>query len=291
MAKIFTGLAVAIVIAYLAFRARALDCSGAFAAGILGTVVFGLGGVSWVLVLLTFFISASGISKLFHVHKSEVEQDFAKGSKRDAGQVAANGGLSGVFVLLYVILFYFIPESPLLPVLWLGFAASLGAANADTWATELGVLNPRQPFLVTSFRRVPKGTSGAVSLVGSLAALSGSALVAGVAVLCSRVGWITTGGINLWLQFILITVSGFIGAFVDSILGATIQVVYTCPACHKETERHPVHTCGTPTIRKRGVPWINNDWVNTACTLSAGIVDILFIPVEPQPFVSEGCPG
>ena len=275
MAKFFTGLAVAIVIAYLAFRARALDRSGAFAAGILGTVVFGLGGVSWALVLLTFFISASGISKLFPVHKSEVEQDFAKGSRRDAGQVAANGAVSGVFVLLYVFLFYFIPENPLLPVFWLGFAASLGAANADTWATELGVLNPRQPVLVTNFRRVPKGTSGGVSLVGSLAAFCGSALVAGVAVLCNKLGWAPVGTPPLWLQFLVITVSGFFGAFVDSIMGATIQVIYSCPACHKETERHPLHTCGTPTIRKRGVPWINNDWVNTACTLSGGVLGIV----------------
>ena len=275
MTKFFIGLAIATIISYLAYRAGVLDRSGGLAAGILGTCVIGLGGVSWALVLLTFFISASVISKLFHIRKSVVEEYFAKGSRRDAGQVAANGGVGGILVLVYFILCHFIPESPLLPVTWLGFAASFGAANADTWATELGVLNSHQTVLVTNFRRVSKGTSGGVSLVGSMAALCGSALVAGIAVLCSRAGLAPAVRLDLWQQFLLITISGFMGAFVDSILGATVQVIYTCPACQKETERHPVHTCGSSTIRKRGLPWLNNDWVNTACTLSAGVMGII----------------
>ena len=125
MTKFFIGLVVAIIIAYLAYRAGTLNRSGGLAANILGTVVIGLGGVSWALVLLIFFISASGISMLFHVRKSVMEGDFAKGSQRDAGQVAANGGIGGVLALVNFILFQFIPESPILPVLWLGFAASL----------------------------------------------------------------------------------------------------------------------------------------------------------------------
>ena len=66
MTKFFIGLAIATIISYLAYRAGVLDRSGGLAAGILGTGVIGLGGVSWALVLLTFFISASVISKLFH---------------------------------------------------------------------------------------------------------------------------------------------------------------------------------------------------------------------------------
>jgi len=273
--KFFIGLAAGIIIAYLAYRANVLDKGGAFAAGVLGTIVFGLGGVSWALVLLIFFISASGISKLFKTRKSALKRNFAKGSKRDAWQVGANGGVGGAIVIAFIVLDHFIPDVGLLPVLWLGFAASFAAANADTWATELGVLNPGQPVLVTSFKKVAPGTSGGVSLVGSMAAFTGSALVAAVAVLCSKLGWTPVGAIPLWLQFLIITFSGFIGALVDSILGATVQVIYSCPACDKETEQHPVHSCGTQTVLKRGLPWLNNDWVNAACTLSAGIMGIV----------------
>ena len=275
MEKFFIGLAAGIAIAYLAYRAEVLDRSGAFAAGVLGTVVFGLGGVSWAIVLLIFFTSASGISKLFKVRKTALKENFAKGSKRDAWQVAANGGVGGGMLLAFIILEHFMPEAGWLPVLWLGYAASFAAANADTWGTELGVLNPGKPVLITSFREVPPGTSGGVSLVGSLATLAGSALVAGMAVLCSWLGWGPVGSMPLWLQFLIITFGGFIGAVVDSVLGATIQVVYTCPACRKETEQHPLHSCGTETIRKRGLPGLNNDWVNAVCTLSGGIVGIV----------------
>lgn len=275
MEKFFIGLATGIAIAYLAYRAEVLDRSGAFAAGVLGIIVFGLGGVSWALVLLTFFISASGISKLFQARKSALKGNFAKGSKRDAWQVSANGGVGGAIVLAFIVLNHFIPDAGLLPALWLGYAASFAAANADTWATELGVLNPGQTVLATSFKQVLPGTSGGISLVGSLAAVTGSALVAGMAGFCSWMGWVPVLTIPLWLQFLTITFSGFLGSVVDSILGATIQVVYKCPACQKETEQHPIHACGTETIHKRGLPCLNNDWVNAACTFSGGIAGIV----------------
>lgn len=78
-----------------------------------------------------------------------------------------------------------------------------------------------------------------------------------------------------WAQLLVITRAGLLGNFVDSCLGATVQALYTCPACEKETERHPRHSYGTATVFKRGLPWLNNDWVNTACTLRAGLLGVL----------------
>jgi len=275
LGKFLIGLGAGAGIATIAYRARSLDVSGALAAGVLGSVVFGLGGAGWAVVLLTFFISASALSKVFTGAKLVVGQDFAKGSRRDAGQVAANGGVGGVLALLFFILALRTPENRLLPVLWLGFCASFAAANADTWATELGVLNPRQPVLLSTFKRVPQGTSGGVSLAGTVAALAGSALVGLMAILSVREGWAPMGALPLWAQFLVITGGGLLGSFVDSYLGATVQAVYTCPVCAKETERHPLHRCGAKTTLTRGLPWLNNDWVNTACTLSAGLFGLL----------------
>ena len=277
MVNFFIGMAVGVGIAYLAYRAQALNRGGAMAAAALGTVVFGLGGVGWALVMLTFFISSSGLSKFFNASKAGAGAEFAKGSKRDAWQVAANGGVAGSLALTYFVLFKLFPGSELLPLLWVGFAASLAGANADTWGTELGALNPRRPVLLTNFHRVPAGSSGAVSLVGSLAALAGSALVAGVATLVGRAGWAQGVGLPGWLVFVIITAAGFLGALVDSLLGATLQAIYYCPACDKHTEKHPTHTCGAQTVRARGLPWLNNDWVNLACTLSAGLVGVIFV--------------
>jgi uncharacterized protein (TIGR00297 family) len=273
--KFFVGSFVGVGIALLAYRTHTLNRSGAIAAAILGTIIFGLAGAGWAAVMLTFFISSSGLSKIFRSRKTGIEKDFAKGSRRDAGQVAANGGVAGVLALLYFILQLTTPESRLLLILWIGFCASLGGANADTWATELGVLNPRQPVFVTTFKRVPRGTSGAISWLGTLAALAASTLVGGMAVLVYLGGGAPAGGLSLWLQFVLITAGGLTGSFVDSFLGATVQAVYHCPVCSKETERHPTHVCGIPTTLKRGWSWLNNDWVNTACTLSAGVAGMI----------------
>jgi uncharacterized membrane protein len=58
----------------------------------------------------------------------------------------------------------------------------------------------------------------------------------------------------------------------DSLLGATVQAIYWCPTCAKETERHPIHTCGTPTTHLRGWQWVNNDVVNFACSVMGAIL-------------------
>lgn len=279
MTKLLIGFVLGTGIAWLAHRAGALCRSGAIAAGILGTIVFGLGGVGWAVVLLTFFVTSSLLSRLFNTKKLAVGQNFAKGSRRDYAQVAANGGVAGILVLCCLLLTQFDPDSVLLPLLWVGFAASLAGANADTWATELGVLNKGRPVLLTSWHRVPPGTSGAVSLAGTLAAVAGSGLVAAAAWMVGLAGWIPAGGPPLYSQFLVITLGGVIGAFVDSFLGATFQVVYYCEKCQKETERSPLHTCGNATMRKRGVRWLNNDWVNTACTLSAGLAGMFLAAI------------
>lgn len=275
MEKILIGLLVAVAIAYLAYRTQALNLSGAIAAAILGTVVFGLGGVGWGFLMLTFFISSSGLSKLFAVRKESLGLNFSKGSRRDAWQVAANGGMAGLMVLIYVFLSRYSTGTIWTQYLWIGFASSLAAANADTWATELGLLNPSKPVLISTLRKVPKGTSGAVSLVGTTASFLGSALIGGVAVLCLSAGWAPSMSLKPVMQFLIITISGMLGSLVDSILGATIQTVYYCPNCKKETEQHPLHHCGAGTNQKRGLPWLNNDWVNAACTISAGIIGLL----------------
>ena len=273
------GMTAGVGIAFLAHRAHALNQGGGIAAAILGTIVFGLGGLGWALVLLTFFISSSLLSKFFNAKKAVTGREFAKGSNRDAGQVAANGAVAGALTLTFVILSQLFPDNGSLAVLWVGFSVSMAGANADTWATELGILNPRQPILVTTFRRVPQGTSGGVSLVGSLAALSGSALVGLVAVLVGSWGWAPGLNTPAWGLFVIITGAGFLGSFVDSLLGATLQAVYRCPVCKKETEKHPLHSCGSATVQARGLPWLTNDWVNFACTLSAAVVGIVLVMI------------
>ncbi len=257
------GFLLALLIASLAYRARSLSKSGAFAAMILGTIIFGLGGIPWAVLLLTFFFTSSALSRAFKKRKQGLSEKYSKGDQRDAGQVFGNGGLAAAFVLFH----FFYPDSN---IGWIGFAASLAAVNADTWATELGVLNPSPPRMITDLRkRVEKGTSGGVSLVGTLASLAGSALIAALASLFTA----------NWSLFLLITFSGLAGSLFDSFLGATAQAMYFCPKDQKETEKHPLHTCGTETVHLRGWKWLTNDWVNFACGAFGVIVALAIVHI------------
>jgi uncharacterized protein (TIGR00297 family) len=261
--QLILGSILAIIVAYLAYRAHSLDRSGAYAALVVGTVVFGLGGWEWAVLLLTFFITSSALSRAFKYRKREANEKYAKGGRRDAGQVFGNGGIATLFAALH----FFFPEATW-P--WLGFAASLAAVNADTWATELGVLNPTPPRLITDLGKVvEKGTSGGVSLVGTLASLAGAGLIGLGAALLGP------SSVN-WTFFALVTIAGLLGALFDSLLGATVQAIYFCPACQKETERNPTHGCGTGTTQIRGWKWLDNDWVNFACgAFGVGVVMVM----------------
>lgn len=253
--SIFAGLGLSLVIAYIAFHFRFLSRSGAVAAIIVGSIVFGIGGLPYTVILLAFFFSSSILSVIIKKQKQLVNEKYAKGSQRDAGQVLANGGVAAACVIIGA----FYPDQP---VFWWMFCAALAAANADTWATEIGVFSKSPPRLITSFKQVEMGTSGGITLLGSTSSLAGAGLIAGIAA-------IFRPEMNaLWL----IGVAGFFGSLVDSLLGATLQGIYYCETCQKETEKHPLHTCGTQTKLISGYNRLNNDWVNTFCTLSAVIL-------------------
>jgi uncharacterized protein (TIGR00297 family) len=261
--QLLLGFLFAALIAYAAYRARSLTRSGAWGALLEGTIIFGVGGWRWAVLLLAFFISSSGLTRLFARRKASLNEKFDKGGTRDIGQVLANGGAAAIFAGLS----YFFPHSAW-P--WLAFAASLAAVNADTWATELGVLNPAPPRLITTWKPVERGTSGGISLYGSLAALTGAAFIALLAALVRPAGvFLVVLGVAL--------LGGMVGAFFDSFLGATVQAIYYCPRCEKETEKHPLHSCGTPTQRLRGLSWLNNDMVNTFCALAGSVVGLIFM--------------
>jgi len=244
------------LVAGAGWRAKALSTSGAVAAFVMGGVVFGLGGWGAAAVLLTFFVTSSLLSRAFAPRKKSLNSVVQKGSQRDVWQVFANGGF-GALCLLGGLVF---PHSPF-P--FLAFCGSLAAANADTWATELGVLSTQPPRLLISGKIVPRGASGGVTWLGLAAALLGAVLIGGVAAL-----FVGQAGLTI----LAVSLGGVLGSLLDSALGASWQAVYFCPRCQMETERHPLHSCGAKTHLQRGIAWLNNDGVNFACTVFGGLV-------------------
>ena len=253
----FLGMALAAVIAAGSYAARFLSGSGAAGTFILGTFVFGIGRWEWGVPILAFFISSSLLSKLWRERKKASSLLYEKSSRRDLGQVSANGGAAAVAVLLF-----YVSRSPI----WYGvYLGSLAAVTADTWATEIGSLS-RRPRLITTLRQVIPGTSGGISGIGLLGALLGSLMM---------------GLVGLWMapallrplarSFLAVSAAGFLASLVDSLLGATLQAQYRCPVCDKQTEKH-THCGEHPTLFIRGRRWINNDIVNAACAFSGAVL-------------------
>jgi uncharacterized protein (TIGR00297 family) len=261
--QIIIGFIFGILVSGAAWRMGSLSNSGALAAAITGGIIFGFGGLPWAILLLTFFISSSALSKTFMRQKAGISEKFSKGSQRDWGQVLANGGFGTLLVLLSAVFPGSFPK-------WFAYAAfsgAMAAVNADTWATELGVLNPSPPRLITNGRVVEAGTSGGVSLYGTAATLAGAAVI-GLA------GIVFPYESNPWLLWIAATLSGVCGSLFDSLLGASIQAIYHCDQCDKETERYPTHSCGTPTVQIRGWRWLNNDMVNFLASVVGGVTAV-----------------
>lgn len=233
----------ALVVAVLALGAGALSAGGTFAAVGIGAAV--LSGTGWggALVLGAFFVPSTLVGRLTRGRPSSSD---AKGECRDAVQVLANGWAAALGATL-------LPVAPGFG-LWV-VTSSLAAAAADTWATSTGLWSRSGPRLVTTGRRVPAGTSGAVSGAGSLGAVAGAVVVAAA-------GAAAGGGAPLLLAG---TTIGFVGMLLDSVLGAVVQARRICPECGGPSERS-IHRCGSATRLVGGFRWLNNDGVNALTT-------------------------
>ncbi len=253
------GLLFSSVIGLFGFYKKALSFSGMGGAIFVGTTIFAFGGYAWGGLLLLFFVSSSALSFFKAKEKAHLAEKFDKGYRRDLAQTLANGGAAA----LVAIMAFLLPAGGW----WIAFVGIMATVTADTWATELGVLANTAPRLITTGHPVAQGTSGGITLLGMLAALSGAAVIA-----LAATAIFSGGGPPLRL-FAAGAVGGLAGALFDSVLGATMQAIYYCDVCQKETEQKYHRRCGhTPTRMTRGRAWLNNDWVNFISSVVGGLI-------------------
>ena len=262
--RFLLGLAASAAVGALAYRRGSLSRSGVVGAMLTGTTIFSGGGLVPAALLLTFFVSSSALSHRRKRRRRESAVEHAKGERRDFAQTIANGGVAAALVALGRAR----PATPWYPA----YIGALATVNADTWATELGLFSRRAPRLITTWRPVSPGTSGGITALGTGAAALGAALIGAVAVASFAVARQAPGrDLGAARTLALAVAAGLGGSFADSLLGATVQARYRCPACGELTER-PVHRCGTPTELIGGWRWVDNDAVNLAASLcGAGI--------------------
>lgn len=242
---------IAALVTALARRFDMLDESGqwgAFACGIAAAVA----GWPWAILLVLYFVAASGVTALGAARKAErTQRSVPQVHARDGMQVLANGA---VFSLLAV------KAGAHHESVWaIGAVGALAAASADTWATEIGTLWGGAPRSVLTFRAMTTGMSGGITGIGSLAAVAGAVLVAALALMLHDIG-------NTQRIFLAAAGGGVAGAFADSVLGASVQARRWCEHCKEWTERR-VHPCSYRTVHAAGARWMTNDIVNFAATV------------------------
>lgn len=245
-----------ILFSYLGYLLKSLSFSGAIAAIFVGMAIFAGYGVKGLILLGVFFATSSFWSKYKASSKSRLEEKLAKGARRDWRQVAANGGGAALFSMLCFIHY---------DKAWLiGFIVCLASANSDTWASEIGSLSKKNPIDVRSLNRVEKGTSGAISLLGSTAALFGSLFISISSLMLFQ--------LNIF-YVVMVFLFGFLGNVLDTFIGAYYQQLYRCHECGMETEK--IFHCQRPTRRIKGIAFVDNDMVNFLSGFLAAILAIV----------------
>jgi uncharacterized protein (TIGR00297 family) len=237
-------------------RGRTLTSGAAAAAVLLGTVATAAGW-SWAILLVAFFASATVLTRMESGRKLlNTAGTGDAGGERDAMQVLANGGLFGAVAILSLMTGN---------DLWLVAATgAIAASTADTWATEIGTAASGSARSLLTFRKVQAGTSGAITLRGTLAAIAGSAFIAGIIL-----------GLGHPIKHACAAVAGgIVGSLLDSLVGATLQSQRWCDQCGVVTEGM-THTCGNSTSHRSGFAWLDNDGVNALASAGGALAGIV----------------
>ena len=216
------------ILGFITYKRNSLDFFGSAVMVLMGIVIIFSAGANWLLLIILFLIMsllATKYSKKYKMSLGEFE------GRRTSKNVISNG-----VVACFMAAFggYYMPFVG-------GFIGAIATATADTMASEIGVLD-KHPKLITTFQSVDPGTNGAVSVLGTAVGMAGAAII-GIAAYF-------LGIVSNPLSAIMVSlISGTVGCFMDSILGAIFE--------------------------NKGL--ITNEHVNLMATIVGAIVGILLI--------------
>jgi uncharacterized membrane protein len=108
--------------------------------------------------------------------------------------------------------------------------------------------------------------SGGITVAGTAASIAGAIVVA----LVAQIAGVAPFG--------PVALAGVIGSLADSAVGAALQALRWCPRCERSCETNP-HFCGTVTVLRRGVAWMDNDAVNCIATLKGAFVAAILVAI------------
>ena len=202
--QLLIALFVTAAFAALAYALGMVSRSGALGGLLVGTIVYACLGPRGFVVLALFVVGGSLLTRLGYRSKQRTGTAQEHGGRRGARNALANCAVAVLCAILARA-----TDSDLFTT---AFVASLGAAFADTSESEIGQLLSRAPRLITTLRKVPPGTDGAISLPGTLAGITAACLTATIA--------LTLGLLDTPTTALLIAIAAFLGTVADSLIGA-----------------------------------------------------------------------
>ena len=267
---------VPIILMIYGYRRKGVNKSGA-ALGLFVAVVLSIANHAFLACLATFFFSSSRATKFRSHLKKKFEADFKEGEgQRNWAQVLCNAGMAAQLALLYL-LDCGSGERPIdfshqYRSSWLGIGimSSFACSNGDTWASELAtVLAKSDPFLITTRRRVPRGTNGGVTIIGLILSFLGGLLIGSayyLTVIYTVDKSILANSPKQYPIIIFGALAGLIGSLIDSLLGATIQYsgIDERGRIVEVPGKNVKHICGTKIV--------DNHSVNLLSSILTGIL-------------------
>ena len=261
------GLFIILILGLLSLKVGIVDHSGLIAGVLVGIpiIIAPQDGLKWFILALAFHIVAAQFTKYKYEVKRRKDTAQEKGGVRGWRNVIANGATAVLMALCSGIWGN--------PIFLAGFIGAVATSTSDTLATEIGLLNPKSPRLITHLnKKVPPGTSGGITILGELVTILGSLLIGLLAWVLGFDGYLLE-----WSSIILIFIAlmaGFAGSTFDSFLGASFQGIYSCIVCGKITE-NKVH-CKRNANQIRGFRLLDNNLVNLTSTI-VGVISAMLI--------------
>lgn len=264
-----------LILMLISIRAGFVDPGGLFSSFIIGYSIYVFGGRLFFVPLLVFYVVAGLMTKLRYEEKRLKGVAEEKLGARGWRNVLANGCVAATIVYISSCT-HSIPR----PEFLAAYLGAVSTAYADTLATEIGLLYPREPRLITSMKPVPTGTPGGVSPYGTAAQLLSAFTIVPATALFLPKGYDAATFLNL---LAIVLLSSFLGSTFDSLIGATVQAVYRCERCGKVTEKR-TH-CNAEAKHLKGFKYVDNNVVNFVATvfgatIAYALVHFGLIPLE-----------
>ena len=210
--QFFIGFFVNFILIFLFCKIPLMTKGGWVSAGVLGTILWGcLAWQGWMSVVI-YLLFGSLVTKIGFKFKKEKGIAEKRGGRRGPENVWGSAA-TGLFLAMMTKF-----NTANLVLFKIGFAASFSSKLADTFGSEIGKRYGKDTYLITSLKKVERGTEGGISLEGTLASFFGSIFMT-LMMLCLSI-------ISTKSQFIIVAVSGFLATLFESIIGAKFQNKY-----------------------------------------------------------------